>query len=111
MRGHRQRKRGERGSITVMTALMLTGLVLAVGLSLDVARISMVRAQLQNAADAAALAAARELNSGTTGISAAYTAATASALSSSNGYGLNKASVTITNVEFARNLPVSGTTR
>jgi Flp pilus assembly protein TadG len=99
---------GERGSITVLTALMLVGLVLAVGLCIDVARIFMVRAELQNAADAAALSAARELNSGTTGINAAAAAATASALSSSNTYGLGKTSVTITNVEFARNLPVSG---
>ena len=38
----------------------MSGLVLAVGLCIDVSRIYLLRAELQNAADAAALAGARE---------------------------------------------------
>jgi Flp pilus assembly protein TadG len=102
---------GERGSITVLTAVMLVGLVLAVGLCLDVARIYMVRAQLQNAADAAALAAAREFNSGIIGINQAAAAAQSSALSSSNGFGLGKTSITIASVGFAQNLNGAYTTK
>ena len=93
-------RKGERGSVMVMTAILSLGLVLAVGLCIDVARIYMVRTELQNAADAAALAAARELNSGASGIQDAVTRAN----SIVNNFGFNKAAVTITNVEFAVNL-------
>lgn len=92
----------ERGSVTIMAAILMIGLVLAIGLSIDVSRIYMVRSGLQNAADAAALAAARELNSGTGGLTEAETQANAIA----NQYGFNRTgvtapSVTISKVEFA----------
>ncbi len=95
-----QGKHNERGSIMVMTAIFMVGLVLAVGLCIDVARIFLLRAELQNAADAAALAAARELNSGVTGIKDAVTRAT----SIVNTRNFNDAAVTVANVEFAINL-------
>ena len=78
---------------------------LMLGLSIDVSRIYEVRAELQNAADAAALNAARELNSGTTGITNAAAAAASSSLT--NTYSLKKINVTVdpnTGVEFAVNL-------
>jgi len=58
------RHANERGSVMIMTAILMAGIVLAVGLCIDVARMYMVRTELQNAADVAALAAARELDSG-----------------------------------------------
>jgi Flp pilus assembly protein TadG len=91
---------GERGSITVMTALLLVGLCLAVGLCLDVARFYMARAELQNAADASALAAARELNSYMGGLESADARARAVA----NTYGFGHTGVHIEQVEFAVNL-------
>ena len=98
----------ERGNVMIMTAILAVGLVLAVGLCIDVARIYMTRAELQNAADAAALAAARELDSGTSGLNDAVTQAQAAALQA-NKYGLNRTggsapAVTITAVEFAADL-------
>jgi Flp pilus assembly protein TadG len=94
---------GERGSVTVMTAVLMVGLVLVIGLSIDVSRIYMLRAGLQNAADAAALAAARELNSGTDGLNDAVTQAHAAI---GNAYGLSRTgaatpTAVITTVEFA----------
>jgi Flp pilus assembly protein TadG len=88
-----------------MTAVLMLGLVLIMGLSIDVSRIYMMRAGLQNAADAAALAAARELNSGTQGLIDAVTRAQAIV----NTYGFNRTGVTaptavITTVEFATSL-------
>ena len=56
---------GERGSIMIMTAIFALLLLLMVGLCIDISRLYMVRAELQNAADAAALTAAREINGGT----------------------------------------------
>src|SRR5258708_7608086 len=103
----------ERGSVTIMTAILLVGLCLVLGLSIDVSRIYMVRSGLQNAADAAALSAARELNSGTGGLSDAVTQAQAAALQA-NKYGLNRTgaavpNVTISKVEFSTHLAANAT--
>ena len=103
-----ERRKGEHGNVMIMTAILAVGLVLAVGLCIDGARIYMTRAELQNAADSAALAAARELNGGTGGLSDAVAAAQASALQA-NKYGLNRTggnapAVTISSVEFAPSL-------
>src|SRR5262249_23263111 len=72
------------------------------------ARIYMTRAELQNAADAAALAAARELNGGTGGLTDAVAQAQATALQG-NKYSLSRSgstapAVTISTVEFAASL-------
>lgn len=94
--------KGERGSITIMTAIFSLLLLLMVGLTIDVSRIYLVRTELQNAADAAALTAARELNGGSSGIDDAVTQATSVI---SNNQGLRgKTNVTITTVEFAVNV-------
>jgi hypothetical protein len=61
-----------------------------------------VRTELQNAADAAALAAARELNGGTGGIADAVNQAT-NVIANNKGQK-TKATVTIASVEFAANL-------
>src|SRR5689334_825427 len=92
----------ERGSVMIMTAILMAGLVLAVGLCIDVARIYMIRTELQNAADAAALSAARELNSGAGGIQDAVTRATTIV----NSYGFNDSAVNVAavDVKFAINL-------
>src|SRR2546422_3831828 len=90
----------ERGSIIVMTAICMTASMLMLGLCIDVSRIYMVRAELQNAADAAALTAARELNSGTTGIDAAVVRAN----NIINTQGFGKTGVSVALVEFAINL-------
>jgi Flp pilus assembly protein TadG len=93
-------RRDERGSVMIMTAILMFGIILAVGLCIDVSRVYMVRTELQNAADAAALCAARELNSGSSGIQDGVARAT----SIVNNQGFSRAAVTIANVEFAVNL-------
>src|SRR5437879_2196193 len=94
------KRRGERGSILIMTAILMLIIFLMLGLCIDVSRIYMVRAELQNAADAAALTAARELNSGTTGIDAAVVRAN----NIINTQGFGKTGVSVALVEFAINL-------
>jgi Flp pilus assembly protein TadG len=91
---------GERGSIIIMTAIGMLIMILMVGLTIDVSRIYMVRSELQNAADAAALTAARELNSGALGIDAAVTSANSIVNSRANGARV----VSIGSVEFAETL-------
>ena len=93
---------GERGSIIIMTAIFALLLLLMVGMCIDVSRIYTVRAELQNAADAAALTATRELNGGDNGIDKAVNAATNVIV---NTYGLRaKSNITIASVEFAEDL-------
>ena len=102
--GDKQARRpaSERGSVMIMTAILMAGIILAVGLCIDVARVYMVRTELQNAADAAALAAARELDSGAGGIQDAVTRATTIV----NNYGFNDAVVNVqaVDVQFGVNL-------
>ena len=80
---------------------MLTFLLIA-GLAIDISRLYLVGAELQNAADAAALSAASALNSGASGIREAVDRAVAPM----NGYDFNKLNVTIAreDVRFAVNL-------
>lgn len=96
IRPDRQRS-NERGSIILMTAMFMLVLFLMVGLCIDVSRIYLVRTELQNAADAAALTGARELNAGTTGIDNAVTQATIVA----NTVDFAKLGIGIATVEFA----------
>ncbi len=94
-------RNSERGSVIVMAAISMTILLLMVGLCIDISRIYLTRAELQNAADAAALTAARELNGGSNGVASAVAKANAIV----NTQGLKtKSSVTVQSVEFAANL-------
>jgi hypothetical protein len=93
---------GERGSILALSALSMVSVLLAVGLNIDVGHFYIVSAELQNAADAAALSGASALNSGPTGIHLAVDRAVAAM----NKYEFNKIGVTInrSDVRFAINL-------
>lgn len=97
-----ERPSNERGSIMVMTAIFALLLLVMVGMALDISRIYLVRAELQKAADAAALTAARELNGGTGGIDDAVQQAT-NVIANSQGLQ-TKTAVTISSVQFAVNL-------
>jgi Flp pilus assembly protein TadG len=82
-------RRGERGSVLAMGALGMLTFLLATGLCVDIGHFYLVKSELQNAADAAALAGASALNSGTTGIVKARQRAQAAM----NSYEFNKESV------------------
>jgi len=94
-------RKNERGSIIIMTAIGMLLLLLMVGLCIDVSRIYVVRAEMQNAADAAALTAADELNGGDTGIDNAV--ARANAIVNTQGIA-TKYNVGIDSVTFAVNI-------
>lgn len=55
------RRKGERGAVLVMSALLITSLIGMCAIVVDLANTSQNRRQAQNAADAAALAAAQDL--------------------------------------------------
>ena len=64
----RKIRKGERGSILAMSALGMLAVLLAAGLGVDISHFYLAKAELQNAADASALAAASALNSKPAGI-------------------------------------------
>jgi Flp pilus assembly protein TadG len=94
-------RKGERGSVLAMTALSMFSLLLAAGLAIDISHFYTAKAELQNAADAAALAAASQLNSTSGGIQCAVTEATKAL----NNYDFkNIVTITSSDVTFAQNL-------
>lgn len=95
------RKR-ERGSILATSAIGMLSVLLAVGMGIDISRFYLSKAELQNAADAAALAAVSGLNGASPGI----TEATNRAVQAMNNYDFNHTGVTFprSNVLFAVNL-------
>ena len=97
----RGRKR-ERGSILATSAIGMLAVLLAVGLGIDISRLYLSKAELQNAADAAALAAVSGLNGGGPGV----TEATNRAVAAMNKYNFNNSGVSFprANVVFAVNL-------
>ncbi len=95
-------RHGERGSVLAMSALGMLAVLLAVGLGVDVSRFYLAKTELQNAADAAALAGVSALNSSPNGI----TEATNRAVQAMNNYDFNQQAVSFPrgNVQFAKNL-------
>lgn len=95
-------RQNERGTILATAALGMLALLLAVGLGVDISRFYLAKTELQNAADASALAAVSALNSSSAGI----TEATDRAVSAMNSHEFNKTGVVFprSNVLFAVNL-------
>lgn len=106
MKNRRMKQAGEnkreRGSILATSAIGMLSILLAVGLGVDISRFYLTKNELQNAADAAALAAVSALNTAPLGI----TRATDRAVTAMNNYDFNNTSVTFprSNVLFAVNL-------
>src|SRR5258705_1879479 len=94
---------GERGSVMVLAAIGMLSLLLAVGLGVDISNLYLAKNELQNAADAAALAGASGLNFDDSGIHAAVRNVVDVAM---NKYQYDKVDVAFLsgNVRFARNL-------
>ena len=91
-------RQGERGSVLATASLSMLSLILAAGLAIDISHLYTAKGELQNAADAAALAAASQLSSTTGGVTQAVQEAS-KALNKYN-FGSNVA-ITSANVTFA----------
>lgn len=96
-----QERPGERGATIVIAAIGMVAMILATGLAVDISHFYMAKAELQNAADAAALAGASQLNSTSGGIKSAVTEATKAL----NKYDFkNPVTITAASVTFAKNV-------
>lgn len=94
-------RKQERGSILATSAIGMLSILLAVGLGVDISRFYLVKTELQNGADAAALAAVSALNSHDSGIDKAMFRATEKV---NNLYDFNKTGLKIASVEFSTTL-------
>lgn len=75
MRQHPFPTRRQRGAIAVMTGLLMLLVLIPVGgLVLDLGHLYVAKSELQNLADAAALAAAKDLDNSTDGVTKAFNA-------------------------------------
>jgi uncharacterized membrane protein len=85
-----------------LATIAMLSLLLATGLAVDISHFYSIKAEMQNAADAAAVAAASRLNSTAGGVRSAVTEATKTL----NKYDFNNNNVTVANadVTFAVNL-------
>ena len=94
--------RAERGSILATSALGMLSLLLAVGLGVDISHLYLAKNELQNAADASALAGASGLDFSPDGI----THATDRAVAEMNKYEFDNTQVSFprANIRFAANL-------
>lgn len=96
MQRHRQ-----RGAIALMFVLSLIVLFACMGIALDLGRLYVVRTELQNAADAAALAGAKELNQKLAGVTQAVATATAIAGQNRTTFSFNgNTGITITSANI-----------
>ncbi|HSS19570.1 MAG TPA: pilus assembly protein TadG-related protein [Pyrinomonadaceae bacterium] len=94
-------RKGERGSVLALSAISMLTLLLATGLAVDVSHFYTAKAELQNAADAAALAAASQLNSTSGGVKCAVTEATKAL----NRYDFSvNVAITSADITFSNNL-------
>ncbi|HEY8185505.1 MAG TPA: pilus assembly protein TadG-related protein [Pyrinomonadaceae bacterium] len=98
----RKNRKKERGSILAMAAIGMLSVLLAVGLGVDISHFYVVKAELQNAADASALAAASAINSNPSGI----IEGTNRAIQAMNSYEFNNTNIVFSasNVTWSKNL-------
>jgi hypothetical protein len=86
MRATRKSPRKERGALVVMLGIAIVVLFAFMGIALDLAQTYNLKTELQNAADAAALSGAKELNGSLTGINNAVAKAKATAAANNFRY-------------------------
>jgi len=96
-------RRSQRGAVAVMVALLIVALIGLLGIVIDLSNLYVRKTELQNAADAAALAGARLINGSASGLEAAVNSPRgAIAIAAANGSDLAKLPVAITaaNIRF-----------
>lgn len=92
----------QRGAVAIMVGLSLVVLVAMLALVMDLGQLYITRTELQNAADAGALAGAKELNGTAAGIDSAEARAISTAAANSVRFGASAGAVSIgrANVEY-----------
>lgn len=93
--------KSQRGATAVLAAICIVVLVGILGLVVDLGIVYARKTELQNAADAAALAGARELDGTAAGVNAARAQAIAIAALNRSDFGSTPVAIADINIEFA----------
>ena len=88
-------KKQKRGSIMIMVVIVIPVLLGILSLAVDLGNVFLVRSQMQNAADAASLAAAGRLRSGTTAGQIAIAKTAAVNIANLNGFPIGAATTIV----------------
>lgn len=98
---HRLRvQQPQRGSVAVMVALLIVALIGMLGIVIDLSNLYVRKTELQNAADAAALAGAKQLDNHATGIDAAVAAAIALAAANASDFAQTPVAIAAAHISF-----------
>jgi len=89
-----QTRQHQRGAVAIIVGISIVILVAMLGLVVDLGHLYVAKSELQNAADAAALSGAKELNGTVAGVTSARDRAIEAA--GLNKYDLNSTAVTLT---------------
>ena len=100
-----KKRKDERGSVMALASVAMLSILLAAGLGVDISRFYAAKNELQNAADASALAAASALNSSASGIANARDRA----IQEMNKYNFNNGNVSIPDVNVVYGVNLEGT--
>jgi hypothetical protein len=92
--------RMQRGAVSIMVAFMLVVMIGLLGLVSDLGNLYVRKTELQNAADAAALAGARQINSEPGGLDAAASGAIQLALANASDFGKTPVSINESHIRF-----------
>lgn len=94
-----RRRARQRGAVAVLLAIAMFALIGLLGIVVDLGHVGIRKTELQNAADAAALAGVRQLNGQASGVDAAVAAAIAAAAANASDFG--KTAVAIADAQIA----------
>lgn len=92
--------RSQTGQVAVIVAIVIGLLILMIGLVVDLGYLYTRKTELQNAADASALAGAKELNGTATGVVAAKNKAIELAAANGVDFGGNAVTISENEIEF-----------
>lgn len=91
----------QRGAVAIMVAIAMIALIGLLGIVIDLGNLFIRKTELQNAADAAALAGAKRLNGTTTGVNNAVADAIDMASRNASDFGTEAVAITAANIAFA----------
>ena len=100
--GSRQK---QRGAVAIMVGFLLVALIGLLGIVIDLGHLYVRKTELQNAADAAALAGVRALNGAAAGIDTAVTNAITMAAANASDLGKTPVTITAAQIRFSKASP------
>lgn len=94
-------RRRQRGTVAILVGLCIVALIGLLGIVIDLGHLYVRKTELQNAADAAALAAAKDLNGKADGIDTAVATAIAVAATNASDFAQTPVSIADAQVRFS----------